>query len=275
MLYNKKIMKGLESRDPRLGTRESLSKQYQPEVRVYRTAAEAYQYAASRVVSQVQQKPESNITGLTGNTGIGFWAAVRETGVDLSQASIIMLDEYYPIDPANKNSYRAFMQRNLLDHVEVGEFHIPDGGAPNAEVEAARYQAILDQHPIDLAVIGIGSGLTGHIGFNERGSTRDSRTRYAKMAEKTREVNSALFDRPEEFPEGTITQGVADITGAKEVVLVATGPEKAEGILHALTDPISPEFPASFLRLHPRVTIVLDEAAASKWQDDQKSSTPV
>lgn len=257
-------MRRVDLREPRRdGTNEGLHRQYVPEVLVFRTTAEVDRYAADRVAKQLRRKPDSVLTLPTGNTPKGMYSNLVDGGVDFSRATVFNLDEYWPIQPDNSNSYTAYMRTHLVDRTTIGIWHIPDGGASDPHAEAARYQALLDQQPVDLAVIGLGSGTTCHIGFNERGSSVSSKTRYAEMDEQTRRVNSELFDDPTQFPDGTITQGVADILSADQIVLIAKGPGKAWGINRILKGEISSDAPGSFLRLHPNVTIILDEEAAA------------
>ena len=51
---------------------------------------------------------------------------------------------------------------------------------------------------------------------------------------------------------------------AKKILVVVSGEDKAEIVKKAFFGPVTPEVPASILQFHPNVTIVVDEAAASK-----------
>ena len=247
--------------------REILPPQFTPEVLIFETSEGVDAYAALQVASQIQNKPNSVLTLPTGNTPSGMYkhlVALEKSGnIDMQHITIFNLDEYYPIDPSDSHSYSSYMRRHLLDSVPVKNWHIPNGQADNPQDEAEAYKALLDsQQPVDLAVLGIGPGTTCHIGFNEHGSTITSSVRYVPLDPQTKETNSQLFDNPNEIPEGTITQGVADILQAEKIIVIAKGQGKAWGINRTLKGPISSDAPASFLRLHPHVTFILDKEAA-------------
>jgi glucosamine-6-phosphate deaminase len=240
---------------------------FTPEVVIFNAPEEVDEYAALQVVEQIHNKPDSVLTLPTGNTPQGMYKILvglgKEGTLDMSQVTIFNLDEYYPIDPQHPNSYAAFMRRHLIDQVPVGEWYIPDGQADDSEFEAKRYKQLLDAHqPVALAVLGIGPGTTCHIGFNEGGSDLNSSVRYVPLDPQTKAKNSELFANPETIPDGTLTQGVSDILQAEKILVIAKGQAKAWGINRAIKGPVSSDAPASFLKLHPHVTFVLDKEAA-------------
>ena len=204
----------------------------------------------------------------TGSTPEGMYRllvqAYRESGLDLNQLTTFNLDEYWPLPNDHVASYASYMQRNLFQHVNIPESqrYIPNSEAQDPNIEAVCYEEILRQHQVDLAILGIGPGNTCHIGFNERGSTADSRTRYMPLDEQTLRVNAQFFPNPDEIPHGSITQGIGNILEAQNIMLLAKGENKAWGIQRTLEGPINSDAPASFLRLHPHATFVIDRAAA-------------
>lgn len=248
-------------------TLELSSPIYPPEIVILPSAEAVDAYAANLVIQQVRAKPDSVLTLPTGNTPIGMYglivAGAQEGIVALSRTTIFNLDEYHPIDPASPDSYASFMRRHLMDHAPVGEWNIPNGGALSADEEAQRYRALLEaRQPVDLAVVGIGPGTTCHIGFNEKGSEPDSTVRYVTLDLQTREANARLFEDPSQIPEGALTQGIGDILRARRIIFIAKGAHKAWGVNRSFKGPVSSDAPASFLRLHPGVTAVLDQEAA-------------
>ncbi len=238
-----------------------------PEVVICDTPEEVDTYATKKLVDQMQKKPDSSLTLPTGNTPVGMYVRIvdmyKQGKIDLSKATIFSLDEYYPIESNNLNSFASFMKQNLIDHMPIGKWYIPNGEAQDATIEAERYRQLLEHYqPIDLTVLGIGPGTTCHIGFNEKGSPIDSTVRYVKLHDETRVANSKNFLSPKEIPTGGITQGISDILQAKQILVIAKGEAKAWGVKRALHGPISSDAPASFLRLHPHVTFVIDRGAA-------------
>ena len=222
-----------------------------------------------KVVDQVQQKTDSVLTLLTGGTPIGMYEflvnASRSGVVDFGNISTRNLDEYWPIIEGHPASYAHYMALNFFNHVNVApeNIHIPNGGAEDLEVEIKRYGDLMLNTTVDLAVVSIGPGETCHVAFNERGSEVDSRVRYVELDEQTRQANKPYFNNPDDMPSGAITQGIADILRAERILFIATGYLKAWGVHRSLTGEIGPDAPASFLRLHPNVTAILDQEAAS------------
>ena len=243
--------------------------EYAPTITVLDTAAEVEALAASILIEQVVRKPDSVLTMPTGGTPIGVYRilveAYRAGIVNFNELTILNLDEYILKNPELMPVYEEYMKYNLYDHVNVpvNNRHIPNGRAEDPHAEAERYRQLIDSLAIDLGFVSIGPGMTCHIGFNERGSTIDSRVRYVLLDPETVQANIKDFEDPADMPEGAITQGIVEILEAERVLLIATGPHKARGINRSLNGEIGPEAPASFLRTHPNVHFVLDSAAAS------------
>ena len=126
------------------------------------------------------------------------------------------------------------------------------------------YDAILEKYPIDIQILGIGEN--GHVGFNEPGTSFDSKTHVADLSDSTIEANSRFFNSNEEVPRTAITMGIKSINDAKAIILIAYGEAKADAIAATVEGPITEEVPASSLQNHPNVFVIVDEAAASKLQ---------
>lgn len=221
------------------------------------------------ITRQLQQKPDSVLGLATGSTPIPFYkkwiSLVQEGKLSLAKARSYNLDEYAGLPRTHSQSYWAFMQENLLSHIDLpaSAAEIPNGEAADLQAECVRYDAKLEAAGgIDWQLLGIGHN--GHIGFNEPGPSLSAGTHVVQLAEETREANSRFFATLDEVPTQAITVGMGAILKARHVVLVAQGEAKADIIAQALTGPVTTEVPASFLQLHPCVTVVLDEAAASK-----------
>ncbi len=207
----------------------------------------------------------------TGSTPLGIYRELirrfQAGGVDFSQVVTFNLDEYYPMRPDSPHSYRRYMWENLFDHVNVKpeNVHIPDGGTPRerlAEQCAAYERAIAEAGGIDFQILGIGK--SGHIGFNEPGSSPGSRTRLVTLDTITRKDAGADFFGEDNVPREAITMGVATILEAREIALIATGEHKAAIVQHAVEGEVSPDVAASFLQGHPNATVYLDVAAAAE-----------
>jgi glucosamine-6-phosphate deaminase len=189
----------------------------------------------------------------------------RDEGLSFANVATFNLDEYYPMNPRQLQSYHRFMHEHLFDHVDIdpAHVHLPDGTVSELEVPVLcrRYEeAIEAAGGIDLQLLGIGR--TGHIGFNEPGSARTSPTRLITLDRVTRRDAASDFFGEENVPRRAITMGVGTILRAGRVVLVAFGEQKAPVIARAVEGPVTPAVAASFLQEHPDAVVHLDRAAA-------------
>jgi len=241
--------------------------------------AETYDEIASDIAGRIAELiRERNTAGrdtvlglATGSTPIGIYRELirlhRDEGLDWSRVVTFNLDEYYPMEPGSLHSYHRFMWENLLDHVNVDRrrVHIPRGDLPRSEVERHCHQyeqAIRAAGGIDFQILGIGQ--TGHIGFNEPGSSQGSRTRLVALDTITRRTAAADFFGAENVPGEALTMGVASILEAREIALIATGEHKAAIVRRAVEGDIDRSVAATYLQQHPNAMVHLDIAAAAE-----------
>lgn len=229
---------------------------------------------AGRIAALLRERAKNGraaVLGLaTGATPVGVYRELirlhRDEGLDFSNAIAFNLDEYFPMRPGSLHSYHRYMREHLFDHVNIApeQCHIPRGDVPEAEVEAhcVEYERrIRRAGGIDFQILGIGR--SGHIGFNEPGSERDSRTRRLYLDTVTRSDAASDFFGEENVPPQAITMGVATILEAREVVLLATGEHKAGIVRRAVEGEVHADVAATFLQQHAAATVYLDPAAAS------------
>jgi glucosamine-6-phosphate deaminase len=250
---------------------------YVPNVKVptlvFPTSGQAARHVALMIESLIRQNNSAGrptVLGLpTGSTPVGLYRELirlhHEAGLDFSRVITFNLDEYFPMKPDDPQSYRRWMQETFFDHVNIPpqNINVPDGTIrpEDAEDYCLRYeQKIRRAGGIDLQVLGIGR--TGHIGFNEPGSTRHSRTRLATLDPVTRRDAASSFFGEENVPHQALTMGVGTILEARKIVLMAFGEHKAPIVQRAVEGPISDAVTASFLQQHPDATFLLDQAAA-------------
>jgi glucosamine-6-phosphate deaminase len=185
--------------------------------------------------------------------------------LDFSLCSTFNLDEYVGLFPNDPNSYRHYMEHHLFRHVNVDirNTHLPNGLANDLDVECRQYEALIQRFGgIDLQLLGIGKA--GHIGFNEPLSALRSRTRVKALTPTTLKQNAPFFGSEEKVPRRAITMGVGTILECRRCLLLATGANKAGVIAKAVEGPITSMISATTLQLHPRCTVVVDEAAAGE-----------
>ena len=198
----------------------------------------------------------------TGSTPITFYQEIIKSNLDFSGLTSINLDEYVGLSADNEQSYAYFMKERLFQYKPFKESFLPNGLAEDLEAEAKRYDTIIDQHPIDFQILGIGRN--GHIGFNEPGTAFDVTTQVVDLAADTIQANSRFFDSYEEVPKQAISMGIASIMKSKTILLIAYGRDKADAIAQMINGPVTTDLPASILQEHDDVIVIVDEAAASK-----------
>ena len=230
---------------------------------------------AGRVAELIRERSRGGrhaVLGLaTGSTPVGVYRELirlhREEGLDFSNVVAFNLDEYFPMRPGSVHSYHRYMRENLFDFVNIPleNRHIPRGDLCETDLEAhcLDYERrIRDAGGIDLQILGIGR--SGHIGFNEPGSRRESRTRCLYLDAVTRSDATADFFGEENVPSRAITMGVATILEAREVILLATGEHKADIVRRAVEGEVHADVAATFLQQHPHATVYLDPPAAAE-----------
>ncbi len=225
---------------------------------------------AAKLIRARQREGRTAVLGLaTGSTPVSFYAELvrlhREEGLSFANVVTFNLDEYYPIAPEHVQSYRHFMRMHLFDLVDVPpqNTHLPDSTVDKADVDAhcaAYEERIRAAGGIDFQILGIGR--TGHIGFNEPGSSRRSVTRLVALDPLTRRDAASDFNGDENTPRFALSMGVRTILSARRIVLMAWGQHKAEIVRTAVEGEITPQVSASFLQEHDNVVFVLDHPAA-------------
>ena len=218
------------------------------------------------------QTGQNTVLGLaTGSTPIQVYSELvhihKKENLSFKRVITFNLDEYYPIKPNELQSYVRFMNEHLFDHIDIKKenVHIPDGTIPKEDVHdyCKEYEEKIEQAGgLDVQILGIGR--TGHIGFNEPGSLKKTRTRLVTLDELTRSDAAASFFGEENVPRRAITMGVGTILDAQKIYMMAWGEPKAKIIKRAVEGEISDQVPATFLQEHENTRIVLDEAAASE-----------
>jgi glucosamine-6-phosphate deaminase len=235
------------------------------EVVLVASPEEAGVVAASYIRVLVGAKPDAVLGFATGSTPLTTYAAVAALNLHLSAVRGFALDEYVGLPADHPESYRSVITREVVEPLGLTPALIRVPGDDGLPLRGAgeRYEAdIVAAGGIDLQLLGIGR--TGHIGFNEPGSSLASLTRVKTLAQKTIADNARFFDSIDDVPKHCITQGLGTILRARHLVLLAFGESKAEAVAAALEGPVTSSIPGSVVQLHPHVTVIVDEAAGSK-----------
>lgn len=247
-------------------------------IRVFVNPEETANYAAEEIIKMVQMNPVATITYATGDTMIPVYAnlvrAANERRTSFVQTTGFHLDEYYPCGPdlaKYPHSFVGYLRERVFGPLGIERANELNGLAENPEAETQRYDRLLTAQPVDLAILGIGpwsnetqSGC--HIAFNESRTPFDSRTRVAQLSRVTIERDRG--QRRQDTPDRTLTQGIANILEARQILLVAYGKNKGWSLREALYGEIGIQRPASALRKQgEKVRIFIDQVAASSLCD--------
>jgi glucosamine-6-phosphate deaminase len=235
------------------------------EVVIVQTQDAAGEIAADAVQALVVRNPDAVLGLATGSTPLSSYAAISRRKLDLSRVRGFALDEYVGLPPGHPQSYRAVITRDVVEPLGMTPALVRVPGDDGGSLEGAgeRYEAdLVAAGGVDIQFLGIGG--TGHIGFNEPGSSFGSLTRIKTLTERTRADNARFFDSTEDVPMHCLTQGLGTILRARHLILLAFGESKAAAIAAAIEGPLSASAPGSAVQLHPHVTVVVDEAAASR-----------
>ena len=224
--------------------------------------------ASNLIEAEIINKPQITLGLATGSTPIGLYKnlieANKNKAIDFSQVKTFNLDEYFGLGKSDTQSYHHFMKENLFNHINIDEnnTNIPSGIANDIKEECQRYDKLIeDNGGIDIQILGIGSN--AHIAFNEPSDTFKMGTYLVDLTESTIEANSRFFDSKDKVPTKAITMGVGSIFKAKKIILLASGKNKAEAVYNTIHGDINPNVPSSILKLHPDVTLLLDEESSA------------
>ncbi|MFJ6157248.1 glucosamine-6-phosphate deaminase [Pseudarthrobacter sp. NPDC092184] len=238
------------------------------EIIILPTPADVARTAADAIEEQVRRGP--CVLGLaTGSTPLGTYQELierhRTSGLSFAQAQAFLLDEYVGLPSAHPQSYHSVIRDEFTASVDfgAGAVHGLDGMSEDLQAEAEQYEArIAAAGGVDIQILGIGTD--GHVGFNEPMSSLGSRTRIKTLTRQTRQDNARFFDSADDVPDHVLTQGLGTIREARHLLLLAMGEAKAQAIAAAVEGPVAAICPASALQLHPHVSVLVDEAAASR-----------
>lgn len=222
--------------------------------------------AAGIIADVIQKKPDARLGLATGSTAQGVYPYLVEANragkVDFSRVNTVNLDEYVGLAPDHPQSYRRFMDENLFDHINIDKKNtVVARGDGDIEANVRDFRRELEKKPIDVQLLGI--GVDGHVGFNEPGKVLHDGAHVENLDASTIDANARFFRSRGEVPTRAVSMGMGDIIRAKKLLLLATGENKVDamkGLL--LNEEIDVHNPATLLKTHPDITVIVDKALA-------------
>ena len=224
---------------------------------------------AAKSLAKTVKENEFAVLGLaTGSSPTAMYEELirmyKDGEVSFKNVKSINLDEYIGLEKTHPQSYAYFMKSNLFAGIDIDmdNTNLPNGLEKDYEKECVRYNELFDfLGGTDVQVLGI--GLNGHIGFNEPAESFSVGTKAVKLTDSTIKANSRFFNNENEVPTMAISMGIDQIMKSKKIILLADGDAKAEIVERALFGEVTPNVPASVLRLAKDVEVYLDEKAIS------------
>ncbi len=228
---------------------------------------------ATRLKETLQARGEANLVLATGASQYDFLAALRRrTDIDWTRITAFHLDEYIDLDPEHPAGFRRFLRERFFNHVQVKAVHLLDGNAADPVAEAARYGALLRQHPVDVACIGIGEN--GHLAFNDPPADFETEAKVLVVnldeACRRQQVGEGHFPDLAAVPAQALSMSIPAILAARTISCVVPDVRKAEAVRCALEGPVTPMCPASALRGHADCHLYLDTGSASLLAEVQE-----
>ena len=220
--------------------------------------------AAARIAAAIRERPALLLGLATGATPTNTYqrlARMRESRPSSFRAvRIVKLDEWLGLPMDHPATCETYLRENVL-----GPWGVPreryrgfQSRPRDAAAECARQARWLALHgPLDLCVLGLGTN--GHLLMNEPADALDPGPHVARLAASTR-AHSMLrgLTAP---PRRGLTMGLGDILRSRAIRLLVSGRAKAAPLRRMRSGRVTTRCPASFLWLHPDVTILCDREA--------------
>jgi galactosamine-6-phosphate isomerase len=236
-------------------------------VTIYKDYEALSEAAAAIMINAIKQKPAAVLCLASGHTPLLtcqlFVKKVVAEKINLSQVTILSLDEWVGVTPENKGSCHHFFYTTVFNPLQLSpnQFHVFNALADDLQNECAKMDTIIaDRGGIDLMIVGI--GMNGHIGFNEPGVSFTNYSHVIDLDETTIAIGQKYFTEATTISKG-ITIGLQHLMNAKEVLLLANGSKKAGVVKQTIEGPVTKNFPASIMQQHSNGSILIDEEAAS------------
>ncbi|MFW6290240.1 MAG: glucosamine-6-phosphate deaminase [Mariniphaga sp.] len=222
---------------------------------------------AERLNAAIAEKGFANLILATGASQFQFLEHLQKHAVDWKKITVFHLDEYRGLPESHPASFRKYLKERILEKVNPKKVYYLNGDAADAEQEAARYEALLKQHPIDIACIGIGEN--GHIAFNDPPVADFNDPHLVKVVEldeafRKQQLGEGWFPTFDDVPTHALSLTIPAIMGCKAISCVVPDERKAAAVYNTLNAGVSTSCPATVLRTHPDTTLYLDEGSASK-----------
>jgi galactosamine-6-phosphate isomerase len=222
--------------------------------------------AADFIVAELKQRPDLLLCASAGGTPTGPYEqlAIRYARQPqlFSKMRVVQIDEWVGPHPTHPATCRYDLQTKLLTPLRINPSRFrgykSDAADPHREARTMS-QSLAKNGPIDICILGL--GLNGHIAMNEPGDALTPKVHVSKLTAQSQK--HSMLATLKRKPRYGLTLGMADILASRKILLLVSGPAKTAILKRTLQRQVTTDLPASFLHLHPDVTVLCDRAAAS------------
>ncbi|WP_114748832.1 glucosamine-6-phosphate deaminase [Pleomorphovibrio marinus] len=223
--------------------------------------------AAELIQKAIEEKGSANIILATGTSQFETLShLISDKSIEWERVTMFHLDEYIGLSISHPASFRKYLKERFLEKVgQLKGYYLIDG-QKDPHVETDRLSEIIDKHPIDVALVGIGEN--GHLAFNDPPADFDTKKPYLVVnldeACRKQQLGEGWFPDFEAVPKQAISMSIHQIMQSKHIVCSVPDERKAEAVKNCVENQVSNLFPASILQRHPSCTLFLDKGAASR-----------
>ncbi|HEY4289618.1 MAG TPA: glucosamine-6-phosphate deaminase [Puia sp.] len=222
--------------------------------------------AAAAIRQTILEKGQANIILATGTSQFETLSTlIKEKDIDWGKVVMFHLDEYIGLPDTAEASFRKYLRERFLAHVPALKASYLIDGESDPLSECNRLNSIIAQHPIDVALVGIGEN--GHLAFNDPPANFETELPYivVDLEEQCRrqQFNEGWFKTIDDVPRQAISMSVRQIMRSKQIICSVPDSRKAEAVKNSLEKAVSNLFPASILQQHSSCVFYLDKASAS------------
>ncbi len=244
-------------------------------VKIYKEKAEmgdaAANFVSKHLQAAVRKNGSAHLILATGTSQFSFLEALKQKKIDWEKVTVFHLDEYKGISDQHPASFRKYLKDRILDIVRPGKIYLLNGDAENLEEEIERYEALLKSHRIDVACIGIGEN--GHIAFNDPPVADFNDPHWVKIVKldeacRMQQLGEGWFPTLDDVPGEAVSLTIPAIMNSCVISCVVPDERKSTAVFDTLFGEISTTCPASILRRHQNTVLFLDQAAASKINNE-------
>jgi glucosamine-6-phosphate deaminase len=221
--------------------------------------------AAQLIRKAIELNGAANIILATGTSQFEVLEYILSENIDWSKVVMFHLDEYIGLPITHPASFRKYLQERFISKTRLLKAAYLIDGEVNAHSECERLGKLIAQHPIDVALAGIGENC--HLAFNDPPADFETEDPYIVVklddACKRQQMSEGWFQDISEVPPRAISMSIRQILKAKNIICSVPGKRKAVAVKNCVEQSVSNLYPASILQNHSNCTLYLDTDSAS------------